>query len=202
MYTTLKVLDKSESNHQISSLLSYFYRRYRRHCSTTAINAFEDDFFNLSSIVAGCSAETFLRSLTCLERILILINSLGDRVIAFLALGLLGAASESSNAFSVSIFVVEGKAFKDFLVIARICRLQKLFNVDSELNGITRGTGSQVVLASLKTLFPCIEVHRCHFAEVRFSHVNIETLRLTNVRSTGDCAVEESPLRNLPNGLV
>jgi hypothetical protein len=45
-------------------------------------------------------------------------------------------------------------------------------------------------------------VHRGHLSEVCLSHVNIETLRLADVRSSGDGAVEESPLRDLPNGLI
>lgn len=80
--------------------------------------------------------------------------------------------------------------------------MEKLFNVDSKLDGVTRGARTEVVLPCLQTLLPGIEVHRGHLGEVGLRHVHIETLRLADVRSTSNGTVEENFLGDLPNSLI
>lgn len=86
-----------------------------------------------------------------------------------------------------NIILVEGQTLNDFLIIAGIRGLQQLLNVDSELDCISRGSGSQVVLACLETLLPGVEVHRGHLREVGLCHVHVQALRLANVGATCHC---------------
>lgn len=45
-------------------------------------------------------------------------------------------------------------------------------------------------------------MHRGHLAEGRLGHVDVEALRLTDVRSTGNGTIKERTLRDFPNCLV
>ena len=57
-------------------------------------------------------------------------------------------------------------------------------------------------MASLQPIFPSIEVHGGHFAEVWISHVQVETLRLADIGTSSNGQINETLLRNFPYSLV
>ena len=74
------------------------------------------------------------------------------------------------------IIIGEGEALYDIFIVSSVSCRQQLLNVNCEFNGITRGSCPQVILPSLETLLPSMEMHGSHFSKVGLSHVNIEAL--------------------------
>lgn len=80
--------------------------------------------------------------------------------------------------------------------------LQEGLDVHCELDGISGRLGSEVVLASLESNLPGIEVGSCQLAVGWLCHVDVQTLRLANIRCSSSGQVDECFLRDLPHSLV
>ena len=59
------------------------------------------------------------------------------------------------------------------------CPLDRL-DIQGEFDGVSRRARPQVVLASLESQLPSMEMGRSELVESRISHVDIQALRLTD----------------------
>lgn len=80
--------------------------------------------------------------------------------------------------------------------------IQKRLNIQGELDGISGGTRSQVVLPCLQALGPGIEVRRGQLIVRGLCHVDVQALRLADEGSSCASQVDQGFLRDLPNILV
>jgi hypothetical protein len=113
-----------------------------RFSSTTAVNAFEDDIFNLLGIKLGGIVGVLLITLASFEGLLVLIRMLSDGVIANITLGLFTAGgSKILEGLGIGV-CSQTETLKDLIVVTSISCMEKLFNVDSELNGIAGRTST------------------------------------------------------------
>lgn len=91
--------------------------------------------------------------------------------------------------------------------ILRIVQVALLFlleavQVKGELDGVSGRPRPQVVLAGLEATLPGKDVRRRELAQRRLGEVNVQALRLANVRRPAACQLDQLLLRNLPNGFV
>lgn len=79
---------------------------------------------------------------------------------------------------------------------------QKGSNIDCELNSISGRSGSEIILAGLKSSFPSVEVHGRHLSWVGRLEVQVQRLRLADEGASCLRQVYQSLLGNLPDCLV
>ena len=77
-----------------------------------------------------------------------------------------------------------------------------MLDIDCKFNGITGWLRSQIILTSLKTILPAIEVHGGHLSEVWLSHVDVGALGLADVGSSTDGEIKKNLLWDFPYSLV
>lgn len=87
-------------------------------------------------------------------------------------------------------------------LVSFVSSLEQTFNVDRELDCVTGWSRSEVVLARLQSLSPRVEMHCRHFLVHWVSQVQVQTLRLANVRSSTHSQVHKSLLGDLPDCFV
>lgn len=86
--------------------------------------------------------------------------------------------------------------------LTSISCLEKGLDIDSELDGVSGRSRSEVVLASLEPVAPCVEMHRAHLANIRILLIKIQTLGLTDVRASSNRQIHHSLLFDFPNSLI
>lgn len=74
--------------------------------------------------------------------------------------------------------------------------------VNGELNGLSSGSGAQVIHAGLQALLPSVEMHAGQLTHGRSLQVHVKRLALANESTTVGSKIEDLLLTDLPNCLV
>ena len=90
----------------------------------------------------------------------------------------------------------------DLIGVSSVSCFEQHVYVDSELDGVASWSRPEVVLSSLQSLAPSVEMHQRHLVKLRVFLVEVQTLRLADVRSSGNSKVHHFLLADLPHGLV
>mmetsp|Transcript_12173 Transcript_12173/g.26968 ORF Transcript_12173/g.26968 Transcript_12173/m.26968 type:complete len:510 (+) Transcript_12173:311-1840(+) len=75
-------------------------------------------------------------------------------------------------------------------------------DIHSELDGVGRRLGAQVVLPGLETALPSVEVHRRQLGGGAIHHVDVQALGLVDVGSAVSGHIDHALLLDLPDSLV
>ena len=102
----------------------------------------------------------------------------------------------------VEFVFVHVEALHDLIHVATIGSLEQHVNVDRKLDSISRWPRSEVVLASLESCSPGVEMHCRHLTELRVFLIEVQALRLADERASCDSEVHHLFLTDLPNCLV
>ena len=100
----------------------------------------------------------------------------------------------------IAVFGVQ--TLHDLIGVSSVSCFEQHVYVDSELDGVASWSRPEVVLSSLQSLAPSVEMHHRHLVKLRVFLVEVQTLRLTDVRASGNCKVHHLLLADLPHCLV
>merc|ERR1712232_753524 len=75
-----------------------------------------------------------------------------------------------------------------------------LLHIDCELDSVYSGLGTQIVHARLQAQLPTMKMHGRQLRGGRVRHVDVERLRLVDIRATVCSHVQHNPLLNFPHG--
>ena len=85
--------------------------------------------------------------------------------------------------------------------LAVIC-LHQGFHVQGELNGISCGSSSEIILSGLESLGPGVEMSTAQLGEGGVGHVDVQGLTLADEGGSGTGQVDKLFLWDFPNSLV
>ena len=100
----------------------------------------------------------------------------------------------------IAVFGVQ--TLHDLIGVSSVSCFEQHVYVDSELDGVASWSRPEVVLSSLQSLAPSVEMHHRHLVKLRVFLVEVQTLRLTDVRASGNSKVHHLLLADLPHCLV
>ena len=104
--------------------------------------------------------------------------------------------------FLRGFFLVNVQTLHDLIGVSSVSCFKQHVYVDSELNGVTSWSWSEVVLSSLQSLAPTVEMHQWHLVKCGVFLVQVQTLRLADIWSSGNGKVHHLLLTDLPHSLV